>query len=466
MSSKENPIIVTPTPKVTIEIIPVRGLPGPKGERGDKGDKGDIGPQGLQGQQGVKGDTGAQGAKGDKGEAGQQGPMGSQGVQGKRGVPGGNREGVILLTAGVSSSWTKPYGDTIGVDAANTYLSSPSAMYIQSTNGVDTALRLPSLRGFKLDKYKSLRAYVHIENAANLVDLQFYFSANGGFSIQSYYVLLGDDARFVEGWNEILIDTTKLIAQGGDVLSTKRVSFQVRAKSRASTTVKVTFDSLVADVIQKPKVLFTFDDGWSTQYTKAFPLLLERGFVGNIGVISSYVGKTNYCTLAQLQEMYNYGWDLFNHTATHPDLATLSDTEAKNEIATCKNWLLSNGFARAADFLAYPYGGFTSSTIEAIKDNVKVARSLGEGIQGEKLLNPHRIMTRNMVNGRATTNFTGFIDEVINTSGTLVFLNHKIEPSGTDPLIYTDASFTTVLDYLYTKRDQIDVVSVSQWLIG
>ncbi|OPH47613.1 hypothetical protein BC351_10500 [Paenibacillus ferrarius] len=376
-----------------------------------------------------------------------------------------NKDGVILLTSGIAASWTKPYGDAIGIDSLHTYLS-PTGMYIQSTNGVDTALRLAALRGFRLDKYKSLRVYVYIENVANLFDLQFYFSANGGFSIQSYYTLIADDARFVEGWNEILIDTTKLIAQGGDVLSTKRVSFQMRAKSIAGAgkTVKVTFDSIVADSNSKPKIIFTFDDAWDTQYTKAFPLLLERGFVGNIGVIPTKVGTTGYCTLAQLQEMYSYGWDMFNHTYTHPDLSTLSASEVTNEIVQCKDWLNRQGFTRASDFLAYPYGGHNQTTVDTIKSEIRAARCLTEGIQGEKLINPHRIMTRNMINGRATANFTGFVDELINTGGTLVFTNHKIEPTGTDPLIYVDASFTTVLDHIYSKRSQVEVVTVSQWL--
>ncbi|WP_369128058.1 polysaccharide deacetylase family protein [Lysinibacillus sp. CNPSo 3705] len=86
--------------------------------------------------------------------------------------------------------------------------------------------------------------------------------------------------------------------------------------------------------------------------------------------MSRYNGIYEFSTI---KELYNYGWDLFNHTVTHQDLSTLSINCIQAELDGCREWLIFNGFSRTADFVAYPYGGYNNDVLEVMK-NYKLGR--------------------------------------------------------------------------------------------
>ena len=48
-------------------------------------------------------------------------------------------------------------------------------------------------------------------------------------------------------------------------------------------------------------IIFVFDDGWDTQYTKGYKVLDEYGLKGNIAVVTDLIGKNNYITEDQLR---------------------------------------------------------------------------------------------------------------------------------------------------------------------
>ncbi len=80
-------------------------------------------------------------------------------------------------------------------------------------------------------------------------------------------------------------------------------------------TIKIS--QLYVGNVGRPKVSIGFDDTWASQYTEAYRYMSKYGLRGTIAVPSALVGATNYCTLAQLQSMYNAGWLMVNHTMNH-----------------------------------------------------------------------------------------------------------------------------------------------------
>lgn len=70
-----------------------------------------------------------------------------------------------------------------------------------------------------------------------------------------------------------------------------------------------------------PVVSICFDDGYEatltedhpTQNKSAFEYMTEKGFKGNVAVIRNNVGDTNYLDQAQLQTLYDAGWDMLVH---------------------------------------------------------------------------------------------------------------------------------------------------------
>ena len=64
---------------------------------------------------------------------------------------------------------------------------------------------------------------------------------------------------------------------------------------------------------QRPKAILTFDDGINSIYANS-SWLTDRGFRGTCYVYPSAIGNSGYMTWAQLDELYDLGWDICNHS--------------------------------------------------------------------------------------------------------------------------------------------------------
>ena len=91
-------------------------------------------------------------------------------------------------------------------------------------------------------------------------------------------------------------------------------------------------------------VTIAFDDGTYNQFTNAFPLMQEHGFVGTYNVITGLVGRENYLSLSNLHALANAGNEIASHTVNHPDLSKLDDAAIDFECKASKQFLQANGF--------------------------------------------------------------------------------------------------------------------------
>ncbi len=53
--------------------------------------------------------------------------------------------------------------------------------------------------------------------------------------------------------------------------------------------------------------IITFDDGYESAYTIAYPIMKQYGIVGTVYVITELVGEPGYLTLSKLTELHNAG---------------------------------------------------------------------------------------------------------------------------------------------------------------
>jgi peptidoglycan/xylan/chitin deacetylase (PgdA/CDA1 family) len=122
----------------------------------------------------------------------------------------------------------------------------------------------------------------------------------------------------------------------------------------------------------------SFDDGMRNNLTVALPILQEYGLratvyvtIGYLGGISPWIGpKTDNRMLSEeeVRDLVGAGWELGAHTMTHPDLSTLDYEDCRREIEDSKTALESIG-AVAVETLAYPFGFYDSTVIEAARDS-------------------------------------------------------------------------------------------------
>lgn len=121
-----------------------------------------------------------------------------------------------------------------------------------------------------------------------------------------------------------------------------------------------------AKLPSKPIVL-SFDDGLADFYTGALPALRHCGMPASLYVVTGFLGATSgwlqaegeaqrpMLTWEQLCEIERYGIEIGAHTHTHPQLDTLSEAAAWDEIARSK-WQLEEYLGHRIESFAYPHG--------------------------------------------------------------------------------------------------------------
>jgi len=335
----------------------------------------------------------------------------------------------------------------------------PSSLKLTSDPiNLTVAARLRSV-SYDLSKAKNMMIRFYVYDRDKLSNIELRMSSVDGMATHLSWKTT--KWKVVPGWNEVMIPLSKLVATGAESIQNPMVTLQISA-TFAEAGVPIAFDAIYLNREDKGTVQFHFDDGWASQYTKAFPIMLAKGFVGSIGVISGSVGTNSYMNLAQLRELHTYGWTLFNHTVTHQDLSTISKGEVQKELDGCRDWLNQNGFPESSDLVAYPYGGHNQNVLEVMED-YRLGRSVLEEYEVIPPIQPKVLKVINIYNNTADSVWQTAIDTAAETGCSLMLLFHKIEDVANDSISFPTAKFTSLVSYVQSKLDSLDVVSFEEW---
>ena len=114
-------------------------------------------------------------------------------------------------------------------------------------------------------------------------------------------------------------------------------------------------------------VALTFDDAYVDFLEVALPILQQFKFKATVFVISDLVGQRRHWAdgddesqpplmdWAQIEACQQAGVQIGSHTATHPNLATLSETDVVRELSQSRQQLMAR-LGGEIDWLCYPYG--------------------------------------------------------------------------------------------------------------
>lgn len=116
-------------------------------------------------------------------------------------------------------------------------------------------------------------------------------------------------------------------------------------------------------------IALSFDDGYTDNYTEAFPLLKKYGARATFSVISSKIGGKIYMTAPQIQEMERAGMEIASHTFSHNRLEDIDPMYLDWEIGTSKYDLEKRLLPKdkTVKTLAYPCGSYNAETIAKLK---------------------------------------------------------------------------------------------------
>lgn len=128
-------------------------------------------------------------------------------------------------------------------------------------------------------------------------------------------------------------------------------------------------------------VVVSFDDGFRNHYTAAYPILARFGWSGTLNLAISHLHEGSYgLNRREVAAMIRGGWEVDSHTMTHADLPGLGPSQLWREVAGSRTYLRRT-FAIPVNFLAYPYGAYSSSVIaSAIRAGYAGATTTNAGL--------------------------------------------------------------------------------------
>ncbi len=147
----------------------------------------------------------------------------------------------------------------------------------------------------------------------------------------------------------------------------------------------ITLDELYSNIVfnttlQDKPIVLTFDDGYSDNYTNAYPVLKEFGFKATVFVITGCIGTGPFLNADQLKEMDKNGVEIQSHTVTHKKpLSEMTAAEQKTELQDSKA-ALESLLGKKVDYFAYPWGKYNTDTLKLIQESgYKMAFTTAEG---------------------------------------------------------------------------------------
>ncbi len=115
-------------------------------------------------------------------------------------------------------------------------------------------------------------------------------------------------------------------------------------------------------------VVITFDDGWSSQYANALPLLEKYGMTATFFVVTDYVSNGGaILSWKQIKALDAKGMTIASHSRTHPFLTNVwSASRLRYEIAGSKE-VLEEHLGKPVTVFAYPFGAVDERIVTAVK---------------------------------------------------------------------------------------------------
>ena len=132
------------------------------------------------------------------------------------------------------------------------------------------------------------------------------------------------------------------------------------------------------------KVLLTIDDGFSSFYENAWPILKKKKIPFILFVSTREVGAFNYMTWDQIREISKENFvEIGNHSHTHEYLVEEKSELIKNDIEKSMS-IFKKELGKNSDFFSYPFGEYSIKFKNIIKSlNFKYAFGQHSGVMDE-----------------------------------------------------------------------------------
>ena len=142
-----------------------------------------------------------------------------------------------------------------------------------------------------------------------------------------------------------------------------------------------------------PVVTIKFDDGFSSVYNEAFPILESFGYPANVAVNGSTIDKSGFLTKQQLKELLNKRWALSDHTYSHVNCKVVDATKVESEIIANQKAVYDLFCYKFRDFV-FPQSRVSDWSLNVILSHYPIAFTGTTKIMGEGFPFNQRLLKR------------------------------------------------------------------------
>lgn len=211
--------------------------------------------------------------------------------------------------------------------------------------------------------------------------------------------------------------------------------------------------------LKYPLLVFTFDDGASSDYEIVYPMFREKGIKGTSFVVGNWINKDGFMNIEQIKEMLNGGWDIQGHTFEHKRLKELKSDEVVEQVIKNNERFKELGLPEPKH-LALPYGQINEKDRSLLAEYRKTIRNVSSTSSG-RTNNWESIdfTSLNAVNIDTTDvdRIKEDIDFAIETNSIIILFGHRI---GEDDYQTPLNTLKEITDYIIEKN--IETVTISE----
>lgn len=219
----------------------------------------------------------------------------------------------------------------------------------------------------------------------------------------------------------------------------------------------------------RPMVTFAFDDGFISDYEKAFPYLKEKGMRGTYFVITGTLGsdKTYKLSPEHLLEMSKAGHEIGSHTKDHVRLTEQGDVNLVDQLLDSKETIQEITNTPCIS-MSIPFGDVNERVEKMLGGFYENARSSkrGNNFYGHS---PSHIYKSHFLDNKGLNDvdtIKQYIDTAYDKKQWIVISMHEIISDDlydeNDDWKTKESDFKEVVDYVDTLRPEIEVVTFSE----
>ncbi len=226
------------------------------------------------------------------------------------------------------------------------------------------------------------------------------------------------------------------------------------------------FDSMsVRADTMTPAMMISFDDGFSSVYSAAWPIFKSRHLRATSHIISGLVGTANYMTEAQILELQADGWIIGNHVNSGVTFNGQDQAAIQARLEACATYLTGIGVTgNGPRHVAYPSGLYNPATIAAM-----AALGYFTGRSTWSAANcyvntfdtpTHILKATDLSNVTTLAAAEAIVDFAKANKTVATFFGHKIEAAAA-PITWAASDLAALLDYALAQG--VPVITVDDY---